>query len=507
MAAVVRFVALGQDMRLHPDEALFATFARGAALNGEWLLPGPLDKPPLSIYATAVSMALLMDGEAAPGLPDISPHRGEFAARFPNVLISLLTAALAYRLGWALYRSRSVALAALALVAFAPYSTAFADTAFTDGWLLLLLTASLTTIALGRWGWAGVWFGLALWSKPQALFMLPLIGALGWLVDTRPALWRRGLAFVLALVVLAGLLVVWDAARGQTAGLWALAATNNAPWRLLRPDEVWRRLDVGLSQAGWLLGLPVVTMGLVVLGAGTALVQAVRRPGRRSNAIDLLLLTFVLGYGGLHWLVAFDLYDRYWLLLLIPLALLAARGVDGVLRTMTRRQFVLYSRSAIYKMGKARLAPTRRFWFFRTRTLMALGLGAILVYGGWLGATGQVPVGGDRGAHDEIDEAAAFLNSRTLGAIIYDHWLGWELDYYLGKWTNKRRVYYPSTASLAADALRQPDPAPRYFIAPADVPHALWLDALSAAGFRIERVAGDRFVIYELLPPWAEVSD
>ncbi|MFN8371501.1 MAG: hypothetical protein U0694_01290 [Anaerolineae bacterium] len=46
LAAFLRFHALAQDVRFHADEALFATFARSsAALDGQWLFPGALDKP------------------------------------------------------------------------------------------------------------------------------------------------------------------------------------------------------------------------------------------------------------------------------------------------------------------------------------------------------------------------------------------------------------------------------------------------------------------------------
>jgi 4-amino-4-deoxy-L-arabinose transferase-like glycosyltransferase len=103
LAALLRFHALGQDARFHPDEALFSTFARSAALDGGWLLPGALDKPPLSIYTSAAFMALLARADITPGLPDLTPRLGEFAARFPNLLASLVLVALAYALGRRLY--------------------------------------------------------------------------------------------------------------------------------------------------------------------------------------------------------------------------------------------------------------------------------------------------------------------------------------------------------------------------------------------------------------------
>ncbi|MGQ9889291.1 MAG: hypothetical protein ACUVSX_12485, partial [Aggregatilineales bacterium] len=41
LGAALRLSALARPVTLHPDEALFSTFARAAAVNGDWLLPGP----------------------------------------------------------------------------------------------------------------------------------------------------------------------------------------------------------------------------------------------------------------------------------------------------------------------------------------------------------------------------------------------------------------------------------------------------------------------------------
>ena len=53
----LRFHGLARDARFHPDEALYNTFARDAAVYGDWLFARPLDKPPLMLYANALSMA------------------------------------------------------------------------------------------------------------------------------------------------------------------------------------------------------------------------------------------------------------------------------------------------------------------------------------------------------------------------------------------------------------------------------------------------------------------
>ncbi|MCA9908575.1 MAG: hypothetical protein KC519_08000, partial [Anaerolineae bacterium] len=127
---------------------------------------------------------------------------------------------------------------------------------------------------------------------------------------------------------------------------------------------------------------------------------------------------------------------------------------------------------------------------------------AVIASGARDAAEGRLNVGADRGEHQGIDSVASYLDARPVGAIIYDHWFGWELDYYLGEWTNKRRVYYPTADALTRDALLQPDPAPRYFVTASDKPHASWLEALENTGFEPENVYQEgRFLVYELTPP------
>ena len=46
LACFLQIRQLGLDRRFDPDEAHFMTFARDAAVKGDWMLPGALDKPP-----------------------------------------------------------------------------------------------------------------------------------------------------------------------------------------------------------------------------------------------------------------------------------------------------------------------------------------------------------------------------------------------------------------------------------------------------------------------------
>lgn len=500
VAAWLRFHALAQDVRFHPDEALFATFARSAAVKGEWLLPGALDKPPLTIYVSALSMALVGVTVLPDGTLTLTPRAGEFAARLPNVYASLLTVAVMVALAKGLYGSarRAVPLQdaftnisqaglpimAAWLMALSPLAVAYSATAFTDGLLLLLLALSLWQMSARRPLWAGLWLALAFACKQQALLYLPLLlvgwgtrrQAVGEAVRLSPVT-RVRTAVLVSLPVLAIfiLLLVWDAARGQAVSLWSLAAANNDPGRLIRAEEVLPRLLAWAGHAQWLAGYGWMTAALTGLALAAIAGRVRREPRRWSTLMDVLLLAYGLAYGLLHWLVAFNTYDRYLLPVLPLVLLLIGRGLAWVLhRTGTRSAAVLLA------VGILGLSPARD------------------------AAGRQVPIGGDHRDYAGMDRLVAHLNAKPLGTIIYDHWLGWELDYYLGAWTDKRRVYYPTPAVLAAGALEQPDPAPRYFAAPVTQPLTPWLDALRVAGFSLSVELEDgQFIVYRLIHPLA----
>jgi len=94
LAGVLQFHQLGRDIRFHPDEARFMPYARRGARNGDWLVPGALDKPPLSIYRGALSMVAAGLVADDMGVERLDPLAGEFAARLPNVIMAILLVAL-----------------------------------------------------------------------------------------------------------------------------------------------------------------------------------------------------------------------------------------------------------------------------------------------------------------------------------------------------------------------------------------------------------------------------
>src|SRR5512137_2790801 len=83
--------------RLGPDEALYSTWARNIASGTDpWLAQTPgVDKPPLLMYAIALSMNIY--------------GYYEFASRFPNIIASTITILLTYLFARRLYCSVAVA--------------------------------------------------------------------------------------------------------------------------------------------------------------------------------------------------------------------------------------------------------------------------------------------------------------------------------------------------------------------------------------------------------------
>ncbi len=487
LAHGLRVAALGAAQRFHPDEALFADFARGAAVHGQWMLPGTLDKPPLSPYIQALTMHFIGVTTDEDGLRDMDIYRGEFAARLPSMWASVLVVALTIALAKRLYRSEGAGLAAGLIIATSPYAVAFAPTAFTDGPMRLAVMLALWSAVRGRGISAGLWAAVAVGCKQQAMLWVPLVAWVRITKRARPCLaptrylhWTGLFRFVGAFA--AGLLMLlgWDAARSDWPSVLVLAIANNAPpGPVIEPAEGLMRLGV------WVNFLLRITPALPLVVFGV------------SRGVPRTVLLHMVGYSALHIVVPFNQYDRY-LVPLVPLIAMLAGG--GAVRFFGGRSWQrgrMRFRASRHARARAEARPSPA----RPRAVVVpILVSGSLIFHGWLGVTGTIGVGGDMGRHTGIDDLAAYLNAREFGAIVYDHWLGWELNYYLGAWTDKRRAYYPSPDAMIADpAVRMPDAAPRYLPAPADADVLPWVHALREAGFDVRRGYDDgRFVVWVL---------
>ena len=443
------------------------TFARAAAVKGAWLLPGPLDKPPLSLYFSALSMTFIGNTVDAGGLLQLDVHMGEFAGMLPNAFLAILLTALMTRLARRLYGSDWAAAFAGLLSLSSPYLLAFGVSAFTDMSSLFFSTAALYFALTGGWARTGLLLGLAFWSKQQAALIVPLILLCLLAQARRRPEWIR---LTLALSSLIGALLIWDFARPE-ASIFLQAAANNAPDQWLAPPSQWlARLVAWLEPVLWLLGPPLVTGALLLATALMSLRRFGAAPATSLTIhIERALLIYIAGYLGLHTILRFQPYDRYLLLMLPPLILLIAG------------------------------------WLARRSQVLQVGLALLLVASGLWSCNARVSIGGDRGASEGIDALAQHLSAKPVATVIYDPWLGWELSYYLGAWHDKRRVHFPTAAALAAGALALDEQGDRYFVAPVEQAHVEWLAALRNAGFeaRVDYARG-RYIVYRLTPASTE---
>ncbi len=457
----LRWQALTADLRFTSDEAWFSTFARAAAIKGDWWLPGALDKTPLALYANALAQVA------------IGPH--ELAARTPGALAGILLLPLLYVIARDCYAEKSLTLPALTLLlaACSPVLAGSGAMALTDGLMLTGIAASFWMALRNHAGWSAMLLGLALAGKQQATLALPLI--LWAHARAAPLSRRRMMRFTAALALCGGLLLLWDALR-PGEGIHTVALRNNAPGALAAIADLPGRLAIWADHASALLW-PGIPGGLLLLAALAALLHAARAgtDGRHSRA-DLALALYTALHGLLHVLPAAPQYERYLLLAVPALLPLYARGLV--------RLSDLAAGRLPWRPGPAKSLP-------------ALALLLLLLQP----APPPDPNAG-------IDDLGAWLAAKPVATVVYDHWLGWQLGFYLGTWHDKRLTWYPAPAALARDARQLCEIGPRYLPAPNDVDLRPWLEALQGAGFAVSPVwHGEHFQAWQLQPPWRSVDD
>lgn len=431
--------------RFHSDEALYATWALQIASGRDILLSSVApDKPPLLFYTMAAAFATL--------------GRTEVAARLAGLTAGVLSVALV----WIARPDRSSA--AAAAMALSPFAISFSPTAFLDPLTAMFGLASLAAALHKRPGWAGAFLGLATATKVQALILLPLIVACGALVCDSERRSRAGGSFFVGLLIPLTAVLMWDRLRGG-APFWVQQTINYGGIRLAYPSEVMPRLASWASFLPHLLGWPLSVTAAI--GLPLVLIHDLTRGARtRAATLDLILVTFATGYFLVHWLLAFPVWDRY-LLGLAPVAcLLIGRLADlaaNVLHRIARRQ-CLRAEWAILIIIVALLAPSAA-------------------------QAGQsaAPVGGDHGPHDGIDRVAAFFRDIPSGAVVYDHWLGWVLRYYL--WDADVYIaYFATPQALAEDLHVFGRSSPRYIVFPANESTTRVERAIASEGFGMSPV-------------------
>ena len=454
----------------HPDEALFASWARLIAIwRDPWLQTQLVDKPPLAFYLQAAFYPLL---DGAP-----------YAARLPNFIASLLLLPALAQWLWHLYQDELTVRVAVILLAFSPLAIQSSATAFLDPLLLALLLAALWAQAAsgaGRPLAAGLLFGLALLTKYQALLYLPLILGQGWLFGWRGRQWRR---WLLGLLPPALFFLGWQLTRGGPF-IWQLQAANYGGFRLIWSWELWPRLQDWGPLWGTLLGAPVFFLALLL---PVFLAWLVQQEDWGTALDQVFVIGFILHFL-LLWFIAGPITDRY-LLLALPLAALIVGRLVGRVWSALPASPPLLSRLLPFLLAAFCLA--------QMPAALAARQGAYTV-GSWPTA--------DAGAA----QVAAYLADAPYGTVLYDHWYSWQWRYYFLD-TGVYVSWFPQPAALVTDLqafARSPAGHSRYLALPPDVAAAPVQRAVRDAGFDLEPVlrttlTGDRagMILYRITTP------
>ena len=462
LALALRLAPWG-DNRFLEDEALYASWGLQIATGADPMLDDePVDKPPLHPYTLALSFLLLA-----------RPDRGRPGSHRPlGISCPPAQPLCRRRLGGPGLRpgpavcgaTRWAGLLAALLLALSPFDILFASTAFTDPLMIALVLGALLAAARGRLGAAGLLAGLAAATKQQGLLFLPLVVAVGLLSrpsgrePAKPGRSQRRLAR----------LWHWAAHSPWAAGCalpWPSPPWPGRPWvgclaraaprvldagpRQLRRPGAGPRREAGPSAPSTGCAWPAISGsrpgstacswrrgGLDTGGKPVthclARYPIVQPPAerRQRSKIRTSCWCFSSPSCAFHWLVAFQVWDRY-LLGLVPLvALLAGRALVG--------------------LGQAiRPAAWRRVY--------AVGTGAGPV--GLAGRAGRPrpPAASCRWAATTAPTTAstrlaAYLRANVpAGAVLYHHWLGYHYRFYLYG-APLRLHWYPDPADLVQDA-------------------------------------------------------
>jgi hypothetical protein len=207
---------------------------------------------------------------------------------------------------------------------------------------------------------------------------------------------------------------------------------------------------------------------------------------------DVVLSAFAILFLLGHWLLSFNIWDRY-LLGLVPLLLillarilwLASGALANILPSLP---------------GRARGRVDSRHRAFLIIVLLA----ATLAGPALTAAQSGYPIGGDHGAYDGIEAVADYFRERVpADSILYHNWLGWHYSFYMFDFPLVFR-WYPSPEELAQDA-SQVNNAQRYIVFPRGKPTAEVRDALAEADLELRSVystygrdGGISFTVYRI---------
>jgi hypothetical protein len=147
-----------------------------------------------------------------------------------NVILSSLLVPLAFRFARALTIAPGAAVAAAWIAALVPTFVFFAPVLASEHLFVLFLLLSLV-VALGaetrsRFALAGVLFGAAILTRPDALFYTPVLAGVAWLRSRAPRAAAPAIVLLSAIVVVSPWLVRNRLVMGPGAGLSTVGGLN-----------------------------------------------------------------------------------------------------------------------------------------------------------------------------------------------------------------------------------------------------------------------------------------
>jgi len=328
--------------------------------------------------------------------------------------------------------------------------------------------------------------GLAFAAKQTALVWVSLVLGLGFAAPV-PIRGLRPLArFAAGTALCAGLVCAWDAVRVTRGAesFWRVGTAAYGGLRFIWPHELWPRFTGWTAMARYLFVSPIVN-GVLVAGLPALVWPIVARHHRTRKALaDLLLVSFALAYLLLHWLLAFPVWDRYLLPLVSVLAVILGRILGLALSGV-----------------QCRLSPS-------VRRLPAAACGLLLIVclasPAFNAARSRYPIGSSNEACDGLSQVVSFLHELPEGAVVYQHWLGWQYAYYLFDGP-AYLAYWPTPAWLARDVKVFGATDPRYVTFPSWESSARVERALAGVGYELEpaltAIRGDgtsSFIVYHI---------
>lgn len=329
LAALCIYVPFLGSVRLFDwDEINFAEAAREMLVTGDWLRVHVdytpfYEKPPLFIWAQAVSMLVF-------GV-------NEFAARLPNAIVATITLWLLVRLGQQVGRQRlgllwAAAYAGSVLPTFYGH-TGIIDPLFNLFMFLAVLVAyrSVGQGASKHDAWlAGLWMGLAVLTKgPVALGLVLLTCAIAYAWTRRT--WRLPWLVAAKMTLVATAVpALWYGVEYAANGPAFMEANLAYQWRLLTMGEA------GHAQP-WYYHLVVVLIGCY---PASVLAFGQLTPADASDQSDSSDFTKWMATLGLVVLAVFSVVTtkivHYSSMTYLPLTFLAALAVDRMWRGEAR---------------------------------------------------------------------------------------------------------------------------------------------------------------------------